>query len=437
VTEVASAWARYPGYAIDLVPLDGVGRARVGEVVVAESDRCLLVRESDHRDRLYFPRDDVDATVLVDSSHHTVCPFKGEASYAGLAVGGRFLDDVLWWYPHPMAEVAGIDGYVAFYDDRVEVTASVPFGDGDDATARFPIWGTVADLTALMDVVRADGGAFVVPPFPDPPLGTFLELGWHSQRRNVVEGGQLLGAAVVAAGRSRSDQRITSAHMVFVKAASFDEPLHLGIAARRRGRTLSAFDVRIEQAGSLRATGLVMTDAGGDDLIRHAAPMPDVPPPSACPRHDFGVVGREVRVVDGAYGGHDAPAGRPELFIWTRFATAPDDPVLHLALLAQDTTHYAVGAALRAHEDVSEADAHRTISMGPVTATVAFHDDVDVTEWLLTETRSIHAGRGMTQSEVRVFTADGRLVASKAVQAMVRRFDRTPEQMGQADSRLM
>jgi len=139
VTEVASAWARYPGYAIDLLPLDGVGRARVGDVVVAESDRCLLVRESDHRDQLYFPRADVDATVLVDSSHHTVCPFKGEASYAGLAVGGTSLDDVLWWYPHPMAEVAGIDGYVAFYHDRVEVTASVPFGDGDEATARFPM----------------------------------------------------------------------------------------------------------------------------------------------------------------------------------------------------------------------------------------------------------------------------------------------------------
>jgi acyl-CoA thioesterase-2 len=437
VTEVASAWARYPGYAIDLLPLDGVGRARVGDVVVAESDRCLLVRESDHRDQLYFPRADVDATVLVDSSHHTVCPFKGEASYAGLAVGGTSLDDVLWWYPHPMAEVAGIDGYVAFYHDRVEVTASVPFGDGDEATARFPIWGTAADLAALMDVTRAGDGVFVAPTFPDPPLGAFVQMAWHSQRRNVVEGGQLLGAAIVAAARSRPDQRVTSAHMVFVKAASFDDPLHLAVDARRRGRTLSAFDVRIEQAGSLRATGLVMTDAGADDLIRHAAPMPDVPLPTACPRHDFGVFGREVRVVDGAYGGHDAPADPPELYVWTRFANAPDDPVVHLALLAQDTTHYSVGAALRAHEGVSEADAHRTISTGPVTATVAFHDDVDVTEWLLTETRSIYAGRGMTQSEVRVFAADGRLVASKAVQAIVRPFDRTPEQLGQGDSTVM
>jgi acyl-CoA thioesterase-2 len=439
VTQVASAWPRYPGYAIDLVPLGGIGRARVGDVVVAESDRCLLVRESDHRDQLYFPRQDVDATVLVDSSHHTVCPFKGEASYAGVAVAGTILDDVMWWYPEPMAEVAGLDGHVAFYDDhRVEVSASVPLGDDDEATARFPIWGTATDLAGLMDAVRADDGHFVAPPFPDPPLGTFVELGWHRQRRDVVEGGQLLGAAVVVAGRSRPDQRVASAHMVFVKAASFDEPVHLAVDARRRGRTLSAFDVRVEQAASLRATGLVMTDAGADDLIRHVAPMPDVPPPSACPRHDFGVVGREVRVVDGAYGGgQDAPPGPPELSVWTRFATVPDDPLLHLALLAQDTTHYSIGAALRAHQGVSEADAHRTISTGPVSATVAFHDQVDVTEWLLTETRSTYAGRGMTQSEIRVFAADGRLVASKAVQAIVRRSERTPEQREQGSPTVM
>jgi acyl-CoA thioesterase len=75
--------------------------------------------------------------------------------------------------------------------------------------------------------------------------------------------------------------------------------------------------------------------------------------------------------------------------------------------------------------------------MGPVTATVAFHDDVDVTAWLLTETRSTYAGRGGTQSEARVFTADGRLVASKAVHAIVRTFDGRPDQGGRDPSTAM
>jgi acyl-CoA thioesterase len=125
------------------------------------------------------------------------------------------------------------------------------------------------------------------------------------------------------------------------------------------------------------------------------------------------------------------------LHTWTRFADAPPSAALHQALLAQATTHYSIGAALRAHTGISEHDAHRTVSMGPVDASIAFHDDVDVTEWLLTETRSIWAGRGSTQSQVRVFTTDGRLVASKTVQAIVRPFRRTPEQLGQDHSTAM
>jgi acyl-CoA thioesterase len=75
--------------------------------------------------------------------------------------------------------------------------------------------------------------------------------------------------------------------------------------------------------------------------------------------------------------------------------------------------------------------------MGPVNATIAFHDDVDVSEWLLTETRSIWAGRGSTQSQVRVFTGDGRLVASKTVQAIVRSFDRSPDRLPRDYSTVM
>jgi acyl-CoA thioesterase II len=180
-----------------------------------------------------------------------------------------------------------------------------------------------------------------------------------------------------------------------------------------------------------------MTDSGADDLIRHASPMPEVPAPSECPRLDMGVLGREIRVVDGAYSLRDGPVGPPELYVWTRFAWAPPTAALHQALLAQPTTHYSIAAAMRPHEGVSEDEAHRTISTGPVSATIAFHDEVDVTDWLLTETRAIWAGRGSIQSFVRVFAADGRLVASKNVQAIVRSFGRTPEQMGQDYSTAM
>ena len=177
------------------------------------------------------------------------------------------------------------------------------------ATVRFPIWGTADDLATLMDVIPVSDGSFTAPPYPNPPVGTFFSLDWHKERRVVIEGGQLLGAAIVAASKTRPDQRVTSAHVVFVKSASFDEPLRLAVDTRRRGSTLSLFDVKVDQGDALRASALVMTDAGADDLIRHGSPMPDVPGPSDCPRLDMGVLGRDIRVVDGAYPLRDASSG--------------------------------------------------------------------------------------------------------------------------------
>jgi acyl-CoA thioesterase-2 len=434
---VESAWSSYPGYVIDIVPLQGTGRVHIGRTLVAESNRCLLVRESDHRDQLYFPREDIDAAALVETEHHTVCPFKGEASYCSVSTEGMLFENVMWWYRDPMPEVAGLAGYAAFYFDRVEVTASLPFDDGTEATVHFPIWGTADDLATLMDVTPLDNDAFLAPMYPNPPIGTFFSLEWHKERRVVVEGGQLLGAAIVAASKSRPDQRVISAHMAFVKSSSFDEPLLLTLDARHRGSTLSVFDVKIEQMGVLRASGFVMTDAGSADLIRHVTAMPAVPAPAECPRSDFGVLGREIRVVDGAYSLRDGPVGPPELYVWTRFTSAPTSIALHQALLAQPTTHYSIGAAMRPHKGISESEAHRTISTGPIDVTIAFHDDVDVSDWLLTETRAIWAGRGCIQSQIRVFTEDGRLVASKTVQAIVRSFNRSPKQLGQDFSTVM
>ena len=81
---------------------------------------------------------------------------------------------------------------------------------------------------------------------------------------------------------------------------------------------------------------------------------------------------------------------------------------------------------MRPHKGFGEADAHVTLSTGIMSVSIAFHDDVDVTEWLLYANPSTYAGRGLAQGEGRVFTQDGRLVASYSVQAMIRGFARDP-----------
>jgi acyl-CoA thioesterase II len=121
-TDIESAWPTHPGYAITATPLHGVGRASFDGVVVAESSGCLVVAETGHVDRLYFPAGDVVWEHLTASDRRTICPFKGRASYWSVTVGDESLDDVAWSYPDPFDEVGAIAGCVAFFADRLAVT---------------------------------------------------------------------------------------------------------------------------------------------------------------------------------------------------------------------------------------------------------------------------------------------------------------------------
>jgi len=197
----------------------------------------------------------------------------------------------------------------------------------------------------------------------------------------------------------------------------------------RGGRSFSTIETRTTQGGKLCTVGHVLLDAGAPDAIRGAVAMPDAPPPEACPQLDFGVTGRELRVVGDAYR-RQLEVGPPEILVWARFREAPADAHLHAALLAQSTTHWTIAAAMRPHEGVSEAQAHVTLSTGILATSIAFHDEVDVTEWLLYSNPAIYAGRGLVQGEGHVFARDGRLVASYTVQAMVRAFEKPPDALG-------
>jgi uncharacterized protein (DUF427 family)/acyl-CoA thioesterase len=430
VTAVESAWPRYPGYRVDLVAWRGRGRVRLGERVLAESAACLLVYESDHAPQLYFPDAGVRWEHLRATDHHTVCPFKGEADYWSVAGAEPALENVAWAYRKPFDEVAGIAGHVAFYCDRLEVELLDAFpAGGREVVHRFPTWGDAADLARLLDVTPAGAGRFAAPPYPDPPVGTFIPQLRDPNARVVIEAGHLLGEAIVAAAKTLPAQRVTSASMIFSRAARFDAAHELAVEVLREGRGFSTLETRTAQAGKLCSVGIVLLDAGAPDTIRGAVAMPDVPPPEACPHLDFGVTGRELRTVGDAYR-RQLEVGPAEIHTWARFRDAPPHAFLHAALLAQSTTHWTVAAALRPHEGLSEAQAHVTLSTGILAASVAFHDEVDVTGWLLYANPAIYAGRGLAQGEGRVFAQDGRLVASYTVQAMVRAFREPPEKMG-------
>ena len=78
--------------------------------VVAESDQTVVV-EGNH----YFPPTALRAEYFEPSSTHTVCGWKGLASYYTLTVGGAQNIDSAWYYPEPKEAVRQIAGYVAFW----------------------------------------------------------------------------------------------------------------------------------------------------------------------------------------------------------------------------------------------------------------------------------------------------------------------------------
>lgn len=78
--------------------------------VIAESNETIVV-EGNH----YFPPDSIKKEFFKESDMHTICPFKGEASYYSVDVDGVVDENAAWYYPTTKSGYENIAGYVAFW----------------------------------------------------------------------------------------------------------------------------------------------------------------------------------------------------------------------------------------------------------------------------------------------------------------------------------
>lgn len=78
--------------------------------IIAESENTIVV-ENNH----YFPVESVKREFLKESDTHSVCPWKGTASYYSLEVDGKTNKDAAWYYPQAKDAAKNIEGYVAFW----------------------------------------------------------------------------------------------------------------------------------------------------------------------------------------------------------------------------------------------------------------------------------------------------------------------------------
>ncbi|MGB3052871.1 MAG: DUF427 domain-containing protein [Polyangiales bacterium] len=78
--------------------------------VIAESDEFEVVEGN-----VYFPLGAIDKKYFEPSSHQSVCPWKGTASYHHVVVDGQCNENAAWYYPQPKEAAANIKDHVAFW----------------------------------------------------------------------------------------------------------------------------------------------------------------------------------------------------------------------------------------------------------------------------------------------------------------------------------
>ena len=109
-----------PDHPITITPNAARVVVRLAGKTIAETDRSLTLQEANYPPVTYVPREDVDLSLLERTDHSTHCPYKGDASYYSIPLGGDRSRNAIWTYENPHDAVASIKDYMAFYPDRVD-----------------------------------------------------------------------------------------------------------------------------------------------------------------------------------------------------------------------------------------------------------------------------------------------------------------------------
>jgi acyl-CoA thioesterase len=238
----------------------------------------------------------------------------------------------------------------------------------------------------------------------------------------VAFGGELVGQTIVAARTVLSNHDVKTVHTLFARSAIVGTFVDIEVEVMQSGRTFSSATVTTSQDGRLCNRALVLASSGEPDLIRHAAPSLVVDQPDGLQRSPGMPAWWDVRIVGGIDIHEAEQVLPPELFMWSRIAEAPDDPVIAQALIAYASDGFLIGTAMLPHAGIGQSMAHISISTTVMTHTLTFHEPFDASAWLLFALESPYAGRGRSYGRANVFTSDGRLVGSFVQDAMIRAF---------------
>ncbi len=240
-------------------------------------------------------------------------------------------------------------------------------------------------------------------------------------------GGYLAAIALRGAGAATSFRRPASFAGQFLHVAAFDD-VDLEVTPLRTASRAACLRVAMAQAGRAIFTAVVWVVGDTDGLAHDVATMPAVPPPGSlqpietlldtderASRHRFWQ-NLEERPIDFVHWSR-RPAGAPVWREWYRYRPRAtfDDPFVDAAraLLLVDTMVWP--AACSAHPPAT-----RGFIAPSLDVTAQFHRLVPESEWLLCEADALVAADGLIGGRSRVWSADGRLVASGGAQLLCR-----------------
>ncbi|MFC3689942.1 acyl-CoA thioesterase [Aquipuribacter hungaricus] len=247
-----------------------------------------------------------------------------------------------------------------------------------------------------------------------------------------VFGGQVLGQALMAAGRTvEADRAPHSLHAYFLRPGDPEVPIDFAVERLRDGRSFSARRTHALQHGRpiLSMIASFQTPAEG---VEHADPMPEVPDPEDVPTTAEVLAGidhpaarywsherpMDVRNVGGAVFLEPSEDRSPDGTVWLRTpASLPDEPLLHAAVMAFASDYSVLEPVLHRHGIAWSTPGLKIASLDHA---MWFHRPARADEWLLYRHHSPSASnaRGLVQGSM--FDRSGRLVATVAQEGMVR-----------------